>query len=145
MAERKEVFEKLCRELFQFLVDEFGCRLASTKEDGGTHSVIYQNSTTAVGVYFEARDRAVWVVLMRLFKGKRLPYDGSYSHGLRHLIRLRAPSITLEETVHSEADIERVLSEDASAVRTYAADVLQGDFGVFPELERIEAEARRKP
>jgi hypothetical protein len=145
-----DLFLKLCREKFQFLVDEFEFRLVSTKTEAGVHSVIFQNQTTAVGIYYEVRDSAVWVVLMRLFQGKkgkrRLPYDGDYSHGLWAAVRLRASPEAVEEIageVHTETDMERILSKNAAALRMHAADILRGDFGAFPDLGRVARERRR--
>jgi hypothetical protein len=34
--------------------------------------------------------------------------------------------------------MKAVLDRDASAVRTYADDVLRGDFSSFPELEKLK-------
>jgi hypothetical protein len=146
MAGLVDVFVDLCREKFEFLVAEFGCREASVHTKSDTRFVVYQNSTTAIGVYYEARDRAVWTVVMRLVNGAPPAYgDARHCAGLWTLLRLRAPATEAQgpNEVRTEADMAAVLSGEAEAVRTYAADILSGDFSVFLELLRIQASGQQ--
>jgi hypothetical protein len=143
MARTDSPFVKLCREKFQFLVDEFGFRrMAATRS--GTGIVIYANSTTGVEISYDRRDGYIQVMLMRLVAGKPPAY-GDFRNGqpLWTAVRLRAPALigAVERiAVLTEAEIEAMLTANAVAVRDYAADILRGDFTVFPELERVRAE-----
>jgi len=146
MAWLVDVFVDQCREKFQFLVDEFGCQLASAEKYRaglGDGRVAYQNGTTAVRVAYEGRDRAVWTVLMRLVNGKPPAYgDPDNCHGLWTVVRLRAPARRRELAgrVLTEADMEAAVGAEASLVRDLCMDILRGDFSIFPELKRVEAE-----
>jgi hypothetical protein len=137
------VFVKLCREKFQFLADEFGFRRIASATLSGPDYVLYTNSTTGVGIDYDRRDGSITIVLMRLVDGKPPAYgDASNRQPVWTVLRLRAPAAAAvrgRRGVRTEAEVEAALTPDAAAVRAYAADILRGDFSVFPELERVRA------
>jgi hypothetical protein len=138
------LFVKLCREKFQFLVDEFAFRRVTSATRSGPGYVLYTNSTTGVGIGYDRRDGYLSVDPMRLVEGKP-PASGGFRHHqpLWTLIRLRAgtpPGISDRGGVRTEPEIAVALSADAAALKANAADILRGDFSVFPELERLRAE-----
>jgi hypothetical protein len=145
----KEPFVALCREEFQFLEDEYGFRPVSTQSGEDTRHVIYKNDTTGVGVYYEFRDAATWVVLMRLLNGTLPEYgDPVNTHGLHLFVRLRS-SIppTPEQWIPPPlppSELTKRLRKNAAALRTYADDVLHGDFSVFPELAALKRSSKQE-
>ncbi len=137
-----QLFVKLCNEKFQFLVEEFGFKRMPAKCGAHGCALLYRGQTTSVAIYYERRDQAAWVSLKRLTDGKEPDVlDKMNQHGLWSVVRLKAgPDVKLVGSVPTEADMERVLTENAHALRTYAADILRGDFSLFPELYRVENE-----
>src|SRR4051794_13308377 len=92
MIELLETFVRLCREQFQFLVDEFGCQVSVSqhKDAPRSASVIFQNTTTAVHVQCDLRDDVIGTVLMRLVDGHPPAYmDLTNTQGLWTVVHLR--------------------------------------------------------
>jgi hypothetical protein len=63
--------------------------------------------------------------------------DLTNTQGLWTVLRLRGGPKFPHGNIRTVEDTERVLAQEAGAVRTYARDILEGDFTVFPELKRI--------
>jgi hypothetical protein len=140
MIDLLETFVRVCREQFQFLVDEFGCQVAVShrKEAWYSASVIFQNTTTAVDIQCDLRDNALNTVLMRLIDGRLPAYmDLDNTQGLWTVLHLRGGPRFPHGEIGTVEVIEHVLTQQAAAVRTYARDILEGDFSIFPELKRI--------
>lgn len=114
--------------------------------------VIFQNGTTEVEFRWDYR---ISVRLGRIMDG-RVPSDpiqagrGVHfnSHYLDLLLLLRAPHLDLGAYERSENDLEvrgsisAVVGALVDAMRTYASDVLAGDFSVFEELDELAAGQR---
>ena len=47
-------------------------------------------------------------------------------------------------TDFDEEKVKLAVSEQASALKEYGADVLRGDFGVFPEIDKLATENLRR-
>jgi len=136
-----ETFVQLCREQFQFLVDEFDCQSSVSQHKSAWYSasVIFQNTTTAVDVQCDLRDNVINTVLMRLIEGRLPAYsDPTNTQGLWTVLRLRGGPEFRREDIRAVEAIESAVRQEAAAVRTYARDILQGDFSIFPELKRIK-------
>ena len=133
---------------FQFLVDEFGFKKRANKTDVGVYRLPYDSGTTKVEIGFEWRDQYVYVLLGRRDVKKpkdarRLPRpeDELLAFNLEDLLKLRTGKYAIDQDRFGKAltrkDIKEILSTYARGLREHAADVLQGDFTVFPELEKI--------
>ena len=141
MIDLLETFVQICREQFQFLVDEFGCHVAVSHDKSIWYeaSVIFQNTTTAVMTQCDLRDDIVNTVLMQLMDGRLPAYaDSTHTQGLWTVLRIRGGPKFPHGNVRTAEAIERVLVQEAVALRTYARDILEGDFSIFPELKRIK-------
>ena len=68
----KELFFALCDRHFQFLLEEFGCRIVSRKDNSWRwgYEITYKNSTTAVKIRYEPTYRHVFILLCQLVNGK---------------------------------------------------------------------------
>lgn len=141
-------FLELGEKEFQYLVDEFGFKKRANKTDVGVYRLPYDNGTTKVEIGFEWRDQYVYVLLGRRDVKKpkdarRLPRpeDELHAFNLEDLLKLRTGKYAVDQDRFGKAltreDIKEILSTYARALREHAADVLQGDFSVFPELEKI--------
>jgi hypothetical protein len=139
----KDSFVSLVREKFRFLEEDYGFKLVSTECDRDTSVVPYQNDTTGVSAYYEPRDSSVWVVLRRLVNGELPGYDDPINtHGLYAIVSLRSPGAWVGEKHDpgplTPAEMETRIDEQAKALRTHGADILRGDFSIFPKLAEFE-------
>jgi len=136
-----ELFLRVAKKAFRFLIDEFQCRLTSKKSDAWGAELTYQNDTTAVNVRYEPREQFVFVLLCRLINGKMPAYDSFDSFGLSDLLTLRAPELKIRKRSaperFTENDLRHMVITFARGVRGHATDILHGDFSIFPELEKI--------
>ena len=142
------VFERICREKFRFLEDQFGCKVSCESDRYGTY-VTYQNLTTAIRIALEPREGGVFSCrLIRLIDGTIPPVPifikpDTPLHGfyVEYLLDLRASSCkryrpTIEE-LYKPTTYKKILTQYAYAVKRYAIDILCGDFRIFDELEKV--------
>lgn len=147
MATIIDDFFKIGEKEFQFLVDEFGFKKRANKTDVEVYRLRYENGTTKVEIGFEWRDQYVYVLLGRREKKSKdagrlpRPEDELVAFNLEDLLQVRTGKYGVDQERFGKAltrkDIKEILSTYARGVREHAADVLQGDFTVFPELEKI--------
>lgn len=160
-----ESFFQFCDKYFRFLIEEFGCRIVGKKPDSFGGEVTYRNATTAVNVRYEQREHYVFILLCRLVRGKIPqepifvhPKTKLYSFYLDDLFTIRSPDtkirrkpfgdkipdLALKELIQAytsepftERDLEHMIKTYAAGLQRYAADILRGDFAIFPELDKI--------
>lgn len=147
MATIIDEFFKIGEKEFQFLVDEFGFKKRANKTDVEVYRLPYENGTTKVEIGFEWRDQYVYVLLGRREKKSKdagrlpRPEDELVAFNLEDLLQVRTGKYGVDQERFGKAltrkDIKEILSTYARGVLEHAADVLQGDFTVFPELEKI--------
>jgi len=156
MKRSYSTFERLCRQTFQFLVDDFGFKLTSIERgpiNVGIH-ITYKSPVTAVEVSFEPRENTLFVSLIRFVNGKMPEYLLKYPMNtfyVDELIDLKSPSLRVEQKKTSELlssrEVQAILKQYADALRQIGADVLRGDMRVFSELEKrrnVEKEKSRQ-
>lgn len=112
--------------------------------------VWYANKTRGLRVLVDWSDFAPHLTLFQLDRGRfprdrprTLEYEPLHAFDVNTLLLLRSaePGPVGKMVRRREpADIEALLSEYSAVLETYAADVLSGDFSVFPELNRITEE-----
>lgn len=139
-----ERFENDVAHAFAFLLAEYGMRRTAFNVHAIECSVAYGNDTTAVCVKYEVGARP-WVELARLERindrvVKRERYD------LQYLLDERGTT-EHQRSPNQQFDDGRLamnLADLAGLLRTFASDVLSGDFSIFPRLrERAEENLRR--
>ena len=141
-------FFKVGEKEFQFLVDKFGFKRRARKKDAGVYSLRYETKMTEIGIGFEWRDQYIYVSLVRRDRKApqekhRLPRleDELVVFDLEDLLKLRSGKYAVGEDRFgrrlTRKDVKEILSTYARGLRKHAADVLQGDFSVFPKLEKI--------
>lgn len=161
-----ELFFKLCSKHFEFLIDEFGCRLVGKKSDNFKDELIYRNATTAIKISYEPRESYVFILLCQLVNGKIPDYPvfinrktKLHQFYLDDLLVLRSPSTRIRKKPFGDTippnldvkqiiqacaadpftkrDLEHMVKTYAAALRKHGADILRGDFTVFAQLEKI--------
>ncbi len=143
MNDMNKRFEKLCDDVFQFLIDEFGFKVVATERDPFGTEIEYRNQTTSITIRFEPREYRVFVFLSQLVNNRRPEYaDAMNGFYLDDLIELRSPSSRVEQKFQeafAPRKLERILSQYATVLRQHVIDILKGDFRVFTTLAQIVA------
>jgi hypothetical protein len=147
MAGIESAFMDHSGKAFRFLEEGFDCVAVPDSLSEYRAARIWRNRTTAVTVSLELTDPGLYVMLARLVDGgiPHTPINVEaepllHVFDLQDLIGLRAPH---EAVTYDTADLWKPdkLAElvylDALLTRKHAADVLRGDFSVFPTLEEI--------
>lgn len=147
----RDVFIKLCKKTFIFLEKDFGCKIIREEKVSVEAYVTYQNNTTAVLLTFSPRDGGIFLDLIRLVNG--IIPDNIYefsqnltlnSFDLSNVLLIRDPEFEIErpsfDELFKEKVIKSVLNQKAYVLKTYASDILKGDFSIFPQLEKIVKE-----
>jgi hypothetical protein len=150
---RAATFFLIVEEKLRPLLDEYRLRRGSVEDGGGYsyYTIIFQNEDAAVRVYFEWRERYLSVQICRLVDGKvqrdpeSLDSEWTCFH-VGDLLTIKVPeydqsALQLPEEWKSEeatmAEIGQRMEKYADALRTGGGDILQGDFSVFPQLDKI--------
>lgn len=143
----ESLFRDHCAKAFCFLVGEYGCTPAPDALSEYRSAQIWLNRTTAVSVSLELTYPGLFVKLSRLREGRipETPINVEaepvlHAFDLDDLVDLRAPH---EVVRYDFADLWKPdrLAElvylKALLTRKHAADILRGDFNVFPILEKV--------
>ena len=135
-------FFELGEKAFAFLTDEFGFRKKAKKTDAGVYRLRYENKTTKVEIGFDWREQTIYGLLGRRDrKPPQRPEDELVAFNLEDLLKLRTGKHAIDQDRFGKAltrkDVKEIIGTYARALRAHAADVLHGDFAVFPEVEKI--------
>lgn len=142
-------FTRIVREVFLFLESEYGARVTTSK-GVWVEAVTYVNATTAVRVTLEPHEVGIFVNLIRLRDGVIPEYPIFIKkettldwYSLRDIVSHRDQSLELAVSLSEgtfdppESEIRGIVEPMARAMKKRCRDVLEGDFGVFDELEPI--------
>jgi hypothetical protein len=143
-TKRAKFFFEICKEKFKYLIKEFNFSVVSTRKDGSLYEIIFQNKTTAVIVNWERSENWIYIELYRLVNGKLVTDPTNISskteingYYLDDLLSIRHPSFSPARFPVDDKDIVEVITNYAAMLHQQAADVLNGDFTIFYELEKI--------
>jgi hypothetical protein len=139
-------FEKLCLKRLKILETTFGFRVKKIERESYGVFVTYQNSTTFVRLSFAPREGGIFVSLGHLVAGHIPPYDDMTSNwfDFHDLLGLRAPRVSFRSGERpTDKKIDMTLKDIAGGLKTYAPDVLAGDFAVFRDLDKLVRQRRK--
>jgi len=138
------LFFELSKEKFNYLIAEYNFSLVSTRKDGGLYEIVFQNKTTAVIVNWERHENWIYIELYRLVNGMLVTNpiiisDQTELNGyhLDDLLSIRCPDFSLTKFPVDDKDIVAILKNYSAMLHQYATDVLNGDFTIFGDLEKI--------
>jgi len=136
-------FFELCEENFNFLITEYGFSLVPMQKDGNPYEIVFQNKTTAVIVNWERNENWIYIELYRLVNGSLIIDPISISdhtelngYYLDDLLSIKHPNFS-PTGFPVEKGILAILKNYSAMLNQYAADVLNGDFTIFGDLEKI--------
>lgn len=128
------------------LAERFGLRVVKVEDLPHASEVWYANRTTGLKVRLDWDEFRPFLTIARLGARGRFPEEPIFPRSppteifdLDHLILLRAGRIHPVGALiraREASQAEECLRAYAKAAEAHAADVLEGDFSVFPELTR---------
>lgn len=147
MAEREATLDEVygwfrdeVADSFAFLVDDYGFRRTSTRDEGRDGIFTrFRNDTTAVEIGYEPTDEEVEVFLVKLERGRVPAYVDSWQRNwvplFRYLDQVGGGDTEGPDTVPwgDRNAMREALSRRAEALREHGAAPLSGDFDVFDE------------
>ena len=146
----KDFFD-LCKKEFSYLLEDFNFIVSEEKEPKWGFQVFMKNSTTGVIISFEFREFYVFLKICKLENDafvddvKEIRSNSKINNfDYENLLLIRSPESIYpkytDDTVFNDDLIEKIVSHHAKNLRENASDVLNGDFRVFKELEKIVKE-----
>ena len=139
-------YKELIRKHFSFLIDDYGFKEISIKNDVWGVRVEFCNLTTGIRAGYWVREGGFRVQLFRLVNGEiqENPLDINddsvlNQYDLSMLLSNRDPDFTKKAIQKQSETIEDVdaIKEVATDLRIKAQDILLGDFTIFSEIEKI--------
>jgi len=153
-------FDIIAQEQFKFLESEYSFSLSKCKKEDWGYELIYLNDTTGVKITYEYREAYVFIMLYQLIDGElrenpRNIEDNTILHGygLDDLISLRNSQALIKpayeygeqsEYYDQENGLSLYVAAFAGNLKAYAKDILNGDFTIFPDLDKIVKERVKK-
>jgi hypothetical protein len=142
---KRPLFYDICLEELKFLEEEYGLDTVKYQRLGGEESVFFRNDLVGVKVINDARNDQIYILLMRLQKGKQPPYPLFITNStkldlfyLNDLINLRAGQAPEYKVIRGDRkELERIMKKVTTDLKKYGGDVLMGNFVVFRQLERV--------
>jgi hypothetical protein len=134
-------FRELCVSHFDFLASDYDCHVSFPEPDPLIpdhlcgYEVFFQNSTTGISIKLEVSEKLPTVHIHRLHQTDA--EQNVFALGL--LLLVRAPDLNPlkhETGFPLSKTIQTFIIEYAQALKVAAKDVLEGDFRVFPELQK---------
>ena len=136
-------FQRVCDAAFHFLADEYQYRAQDSEQDPWYWTRRYFGAHAAVEVLFELRDHYIAVRLLPLQNGKLAPdFFERRRNSIDVIVLLDFLSTGLRPFPRgmtgrriADAEVTQILESYAAAVRSYAADLLRGDFALLPAVQ----------
>ncbi|MBC6608909.1 hypothetical protein H8B13_18960 [Hymenobacter sp. BT188] len=148
------------KEQFAFLEVDFACRLVQARKAPQVYEFRYQNSTTGIELTYEYREAYLFILLYQLQDGKWVANPTPMQeqtkltgYALDDVLLLRNPNALVKpayaygaDSVYYEKEtgLSLYIGAFAANLQRYAADILQGDFSLFPALEKVVKERMKK-
>ncbi len=136
-------FHRICALEMRPLSRRYNLKFRRAVETTYTLSVEFANSTTGVIFDYERREGAVTAYIARLVGGEIIRADPTLTDDpldtvcFDDLWTIRSP-VTAPKGLRLELPAVRVqVNSYVLAILQHAMDVLEGDFAVFPKIERI--------
>jgi hypothetical protein len=147
-------FEKYCRRIFKPVLEgKFGFKLVDVKQTDFSDYLTYQNSTTGIKIIYEPRECGIFILLSRLIDGKMPEYPIHIkantilnSFDLEDIISFKLSQKGIgykfknffrKYNIYRKASLVRNLTRYSEELEEHAGYILKGDFGDFPELDKI--------
>ena len=154
-----KIFDIIAKEQFNFLESEYNFRLSKCDKKDWGYEIVYLNNTTGVKIIHEYRESYIFILLYRLVNEKLIEASGNikedtilHSYGLDDIVNLHNPSALISPTYEypdaskfhdQHKGMSLYVSAFADNLKTYAKDVLIGNFEIFPELDKVVKERVR--
>lgn len=138
-----DTFFQSARRAFEGLNTEYGLQEVETSEARAECWMTFRTTEVGIRVAYEPGS-PIWVELLRL-EPQRDRLVVLERSSLDMLLDARRPGDSvIEKPPNTQRDLDQSLTRAATNLRHFGADVLSGDFGVFPRLKELESENLRR-
>ena len=134
----------VCIEKFAYLVTEFNFAIVKKSKKGEPLDLVYQNGTTAVSIMFDRWENRVYVEVNQVENGKLVKNpifinENMRLHGydLDDILAIRIPGYSVKDVLSNYREVVQRIEYYSKMLRQCASDILQGDFVLFPVLEKL--------
>lgn len=157
---KNEKFDQIVQEKFNFLITDFGFKLADSREEKWGYNLIYLNSTTGVKINYEFREAYIFIMLCKLVDGNLIENPRNinedttlYCYGLDDIVDIINPKDSMKpvyqysdgfEYYNKENGMSLYISKFADNLKKHAEDVLNGNFDIFWKADGIVKERARQ-
>jgi hypothetical protein len=137
-------FKDKIRKSFRYLETKYNFELINSKKTRWVEAVLYKNSTTAVEILYEWREKKLLILLIRLINNQIPEYPIFIKPDTRlnqfyldDVITLVLNRPLKKSELDSEMDLERSIEFYSNALEEYGGEILRGDFNMFLDLDKI--------
>ena len=146
---------KVSKSHFSFLSADHDLDQVYEKSKKSGFRVLYKNQVVGVELTFELREFYLFVRVVRLRGGEFPSSPGEIQpdtnldiFDLDDIVNLRSPKSLVTPYSGSAAldfaFFDQIVAAQAENLRVFASDILDGDFSIFTELDRIVKERARE-
>ncbi|GAK58229.1 hypothetical protein U27_05202 [Candidatus Vecturithrix granuli] len=146
-------FAQIVLDQFKFLISDYGFKRSKKRKHPWGYEFIFVNNTTGIRITYEYRETFLFIRLYKLVNGELI--ENSYpiknntvlhSFYLDDIVSIRNPKAAMyplsgysddSEFHNKEHGLSLYVSRFAENLKTYAEDVLTGNFELFTELDQI--------
>lgn len=153
----KNDFIATCKREFSFLIDQYHYKMLEPKRDPQGIEINYKSKLAGITIRFEPRENHILVKLHRL-SGNKIPPPPIFiepdttlnSYYIDELFAIRQADpgdvsiVTKRKMPYEPIQIPKTLEAYSRLLKQCASDILNGDFKIFSELERIVKENVKK-
>lgn len=138
------------KEHFLFLESEYDCNLESMRAEDWGCEVIYRNRTTGIKLLYEVYCAFVFVFIYKLVNGEMVDnprplgldspitcFDFNDALPIEKRMKPAYEYGSQSNYYDEEEGLSNYSKDFALRLREYGKDVLNGDFSVLPEMEKI--------
>ena len=153
-------FNLIAQEQFKFLESEYNFKLSKCEKEDWGYELIYMNNTTGVKITYEYHEAYIFIMLYRLDEGRLRENPKNikdnttlYGYGFDDLINLKNPQALIKPAYeygeqskyyNKENGLLQYVSAFSENLKTYAKDVLKGNFTTFSNLDKVVKERVKK-
>lgn len=143
---------------FQFLIEDYHFGIISQSDEEWGHKMVLKNATTGVEIIYEVREAYINIMLYRLLNGEIRENTSSAirnnetinGFNLDYIVNIRNPNDLIrpayEYGEYSEFHEEnyglyKYISKFSDNIKKHAEDILNGDFDLFNQLDKVVKES----
>lgn len=148
-------FFNLCEKEFDYLFVNYNFKIIKKVKESWGYRIYLKNNTTGIIITYELRECFVFIQLCKLENGEFVKDEGEmrpdsilYNFYYEDLLSIKSPESIFpkysNETILDDELLKRLVKHHADKIKEYSIDIINGDFTIFSELDKIVKERAKK-